>query len=367
MSGQIIVLDAVRLRRAADRLVAIASRQAEIGSRLRQLSTLPFPAGPWQGILGDLARIGSGLTSLATELEQLAADLRRRALRVQELGAGSWPAPTPMAGPGFGSAISRPVLPWIRLPDGSVLLGTRVAWTGPPLPPWGPGPSRRLQQLLARLGRLIERHPVEDLEVACLVLGLVPELGLPFNLVAAGIEFSRGDDGAAAVSLAAAAADLVGVAVEVRVLEMGAGVAETANAGTTLRVARLGEWSYADLPPEALGGTLPDGTILIRRGLQGRVLLETLRHELIHSALRQLPPVRFVVVRLYPCSQLWRYLEEAAAEGYATGRPFAAALFPIREGYVTVKGLVGETLATAAAATGLGASAWHAATSGDRS
>lgn len=363
MSAQVIVLDAVRLRRAADRLAAIAGRQTEIGSRLRQLSTLPFPAGPWQGVPAELARIGSGLVALAAELEEMAADLRRRARRVQELGAGVWSGPAPMAGP-FGSAVSRPVMPWIRLPDGSVLLGAGITSAGPPLPPWGRGPGRRLQQLVGRLGRLIARHPVQDLEVACLVLGLIPELGLPFNLAAAGLEFSRGDDGAAAVSLAAAAADVVGVAVEVRLLEMGSGATESAQAGAAMRVGRLGDWSYADLPPGALGGTLPDGTILIQRGLEGRMLLETLRHELLHSALRQLPPVRFVVVRLYPWSRLWRYLEEAAAEGYATGRPLAAAVFPIREGYVTVRGLVSEAVGAAVAGAGVGASAWRAATSG---
>lgn len=317
MTGGLIVIEPEHLRVAAGTLAAIGERQAELATRLRRL-TLPPPAWP---LTAEIEAIAGRLARLAGDLRRLATELLARARRAEES----------------------------QRPDGWM---PRLLAAAPPPPPASQELGQMRDRVLHALDTAAARVPVGELELACLVMGMIPGLGLPFNLAAAAIEFARDDPGAALVSLAAAGADVVGLALEVRAVREGTVAIEAGKgatpAGTALRLLR-DRWRYADLPPIVLGETLDDGTILIRRDLEGKDLEETLRHEAVHSWLR-LPFVRVVVVRLYRASDLWRYAEEVAAETYATGDLLWSVSFPLRGGYVQPARVVGEAAAAAGAA-----------------
>jgi hypothetical protein len=327
MSVGLIVIEPEHLRLAAGRLTSIGERQATLAAGLRRLSPSPltWPLGV------EIDAVAGCLARLADDLQGLARELLARARRAEESQRPEAWAP-------------------------------RLLATAPPPPPASHELGHLRDRLLQLLGTAASRMPAEELELACVLLGMVPEWGLPFNLAAAAIEFARDDPRAGLVSLAAAGADLVGLALGVRAAREGATVAMDAGAGAApagaaARLVRDG-WRYADLPPIVLGETLDDGTVLIRRGLTGRDLEQTLRHEAIHSWLR-LPVVRIAVVRLYRTSQLWRYAEEMLAETYATGDVLRSVSFPLEGGYVQPVRLAGEAAAApaAAGATAAGAAA----------
>ena len=98
-------------------------------------------------------------------------------------------------------------------------------------------------------------------------------------------------------------------------------------------------FKFGDLPAGVLGKTDWEGNITIARGLSGRQLEETLRHETVHSVLT---PKRgpFVGARrelralAYKRSALARYAEEALAQTYATRSLAKGLAFPVKAGYV---------------------------------
>jgi hypothetical protein len=93
------------------------------------------------------------------------------------------------------------------------------------------------------------------------------------------------------------------------------------------------DFSYGDLPAKWLGATDKFGNITIQRGLTGRVFEETLRHETVHSVIsRALGSLSGARMWLYGKSALYRYGEEALAEGYAVRS--------IRQGLAFAKGYV---------------------------
>jgi|SRR5579884_559586 len=317
MSVGLIVIEPEHLRLAAGRLTSIGERQAALAAGLRRLSPSPltWPLGV------EIDAVAGRLDRLADDLQGLARELRARAGRAEAS----------------------------QRPEGWT---PRLLAAAPP-PPGSHGLGRLRDRLLKLLGTAASRMPADELELACVLLGMIPGWGIPFNLAAAAIEFARDDPRAGLVSLAAAGADLVGLALGVRAAREGVVVAidtgaGAAPAGAALRLVRDG-WRYADLPPIVLGETLDDGTVLIRRGLTGKDLEQTLRHEAIHSWLR-LPVVRVAVVRLYRTSQLWRYAEEMVAETYATGDLLRSVSFPLEGGYVHPVRLAGEAAAATAAA-----------------
>ena len=57
--------------------------------------------------------------------------------------------------------------------------------------------------------------------------------------------------------------------------------------------------------------------ITVRQGLTGATLRETVRHETVHSVLTpRNPALASRTIAAYERSHLWRYAEEALAEGY---------------------------------------------------
>ena len=121
------------------------------------------------------------------------------------------------------------------------------------------------------------------------------------------------------------------------------GVGEAARGTARARV-----WQFGDLPPGVLGATDEFGNITIRRGLRGQQLRQTVRHESVHAFLSPKEGSLFGRVRArvgfsaYEKSHLVQYIEEAAAEGYATGSLRCGLAFPIAEGYVNPYRVVGE-------------------------
>jgi hypothetical protein len=99
-------------------------------------------------------------------------------------------------------------------------------------------------------------------------------------------------------------------------------------------------WSYGETGG-ALGATDKFGNITIRPGLVGTELTETVAHESVHRLLSPratslLGEFRADVgMAAYNRSHLARFLEEAAAETWATGSLRQGIAFPLREGYVT--------------------------------
>lgn len=129
---------------------------------------------------------------------------------------------------------------------------------------------------------------------------------------------------------------------KVEMMAMGAGLA---GRGTGLLYNRLTltlknpTWSYGPVPKGALGATSWTGEITIRPGLTGKLLGETVRHEAIHSLLSPRSPGFLQASRAdlkawgYWNSHLLRYLEEAAAETYATKSLSMGLKFPLTGGY----------------------------------
>jgi hypothetical protein len=99
-------------------------------------------------------------------------------------------------------------------------------------------------------------------------------------------------------------------------------------------------WSYGDTRG-ALGETDKFGNITIRPGLAGSELTETVAHESVHRLLSPRPTGFLgefradVGMAAYSRSHLVRFLEEAAAETWATGSLRQGVSFPFRNGYVT--------------------------------
>jgi hypothetical protein len=94
-------------------------------------------------------------------------------------------------------------------------------------------------------------------------------------------------------------------------------------------------FTFGNLPPGVLGSTDELGNITIQQGLTGQVFRETLRHETVHSVLTPRAPFNKITIGLYEHSGLYRYAEEALAEGYGTGNVFKGLRFPIKNGYVS--------------------------------
>lgn len=107
------------------------------------------------------------------------------------------------------------------------------------------------------------------------------------------------------------------------------GTSSAANAG------RSRAFQFGNLPPGVLGSTDEFGNITIQHGLTGKVFNETLRHETVHSVLTPPAPLNKLTVGLYNKSGLYRYAEEALAEGYALRSVRVGLAFPLRQGYVS--------------------------------
>ncbi len=133
----------------------------------------------------------------------------------------------------------------------------------------------------------------------------------------------------------------------------------TEEAGGGLSRAR--QFTFGNLGKDELGSTDKFGNITIKRGLTGKVFDQTLRHETVHSVLTPPRPLNEVTAFLYEKSGLYKYAEEALAEGYAlrsVGKGFA---YPLVEGYVTPLRL-GVELGAATAVTGAAAYGVYEAT-----
>ncbi len=98
-------------------------------------------------------------------------------------------------------------------------------------------------------------------------------------------------------------------------------------------------WKYGETDG-ALGTTDKYGNIRIKPGLKGEELVETVRHEGVHRFLS--PKAEFMKepradlgMSAYQNSHLLRYLEEAAAETFATKSIRKGLLFPVEYGYVS--------------------------------
>ena len=99
-------------------------------------------------------------------------------------------------------------------------------------------------------------------------------------------------------------------------------------------VARGRPWTYANLGPNTLGSTDSLGRITVQQGLTGQTLRETVRHETVHSVLTpRNPALAARTLRAYDKSHLYRYAEEALAEGYGTGSLIHGLRFPLQGGY----------------------------------
>jgi RHS repeat-associated protein len=135
----------------------------------------------------------------------------------------------------------------------------------------------------------------------------------------------------------------------------GAGVRLATRGGGKMRV----PWKFGSPSGGARGSTDAYGNITIRRGLSGRELTETVRHEAVHRFFSPTRPGRFQVARArlgmwgYKNSAFLKYTEEALAEGIATRSVSQGLLFPITHGYVHPARLAIETGALGGAGYGL--------------
>jgi hypothetical protein len=99
-------------------------------------------------------------------------------------------------------------------------------------------------------------------------------------------------------------------------------------------------WSYGETGG-ALGATDKFGNITIQPGLAGRELTETVAHESVHRLLSPRPTSFLgefradVGMAAYSRSHFVRFLEEAAAETWATGSLRQGVAFPFQAGYVS--------------------------------
>jgi hypothetical protein len=106
--------------------------------------------------------------------------------------------------------------------------------------------------------------------------------------------------------------------------------------------ARPRTFSWGNLPPGELGSTDIYGNITIQEGLTGEAFEQTLRHETVHSVLTPPVPFNYYTTQFYGSSALWRYTEEALAEGYATRSVIKGLVFPLAEDYVKVDKVLNE-------------------------
>ncbi len=118
---------------------------------------------------------------------------------------------------------------------------------------------------------------------------------------------------------------------------------------------RVKEYTLADLDVGILGATDDRGRIFIQYWLEGDEREFVLRHEWVHQKLTPPPPINKLTVGMYWNSPWWKYLEEAAAEGYSTSSLAEGLAFPLRNGYTTTAKMLGENVQVAA-----GAAAVHA-------
>ncbi len=109
-----------------------------------------------------------------------------------------------------------------------------------------------------------------------------------------------------------------------------------------------------------LGYTTPSGDVFLQPGLTDAQKVYVLEHESVHIFFSPSGTGPIAVARQslgqwgYDNSQLLRYIEEAAAETYATGSLWQGLRFPLRNGYVTWSGLLLEGGVGAAGAVGTG-------------
>lgn len=90
-----------------------------------------------------------------------------------------------------------------------------------------------------------------------------------------------------------------------------------------------------------LGSTDPLGIISIQEGLTGKLLTETIKHEAFHSALRKANRFNGNIVELTSkLTGTGKYVEEFAAELYATKDLWKSAKHPIVNGYMGFSGFV---------------------------
>ena len=100
-----------------------------------------------------------------------------------------------------------------------------------------------------------------------------------------------------------------------------------------------GAWNYGNTGG-AMGTTDKFGNVVIDSNLVGEQLLQTVRHEGVHSFLSPSPGVignirADIGIAAYQRSHLVQFLEEGAAETWATGSLRQGLSFPLRNGYVS--------------------------------
>ena len=141
-------------------------------------------------------------------------------------------------------------------------------------------------------------------------------------------------------------------------LDAGRGALHGPRPGTTPHAIRVGQ-----LPEGMSGMTGWNGDIWVQPGLDAGELRTTLRHEQVHAALSPTPGTALAGPRsaarqwLYEHSDLYKFTEEAMAEGYATSSVRTGLEFPLSHDYgISTTRLAVEAggLAGGAAATGLG-------------
>jgi RHS repeat-associated protein len=173
-----------------------------------------------------------------------------------------------------------------------------------------------IEQLLKRAAHYAAQHPVQTAAIA--VVGFVaPEF----------------DGVAVADEVFGAGADLAsGLAATDQGLTTSVGSDFIAEDGGA--IAR--DFSLGDPGEGALGSTDKFGNITIRPGLSDQAFAETLRHETVHSILSpSWEPLADARMWLYGKSGLYRYAEEALAEGYAVRNIGRGLAFPLANGYVS--------------------------------
>jgi hypothetical protein len=120
-----------------------------------------------------------------------------------------------------------------------------------------------------------------------------------------------------------------------------------------------------DLPENLLGETDRFGNVTLARGVMGRDLHETLRHERVHQLLRpRRGPLREMRARAaearYSTSDLWRYFEESAAETYATRSLRQGLRHPLKGDYeISAQNLLREGVAVGGVGAGGGAAGYE--------
>lgn len=121
---------------------------------------------------------------------------------------------------------------------------------------------------------------------------------------------------------------------------------------------RASQWKWGNLMD--LGETDKFGNITLKNGLEGKVFEETLRHENVHSFLSPAEGGAVQEARAnfgvwaYGKSDLLRYIEEAAAETYATRSLTRGLAFPVTHRYVSAPRTLVEALLYGASIYGTG-------------